>query len=271
MTTTADLQTLLRSDKLDEAIEHLNADVKKNPTAIDQRAQLAELLCVAGNLERADTVISAIADIDPKAMVGVALFRQLVRAEQARQQFYSMGRLPEFVVKPDALLELELRAAIAAREGAHGELATLIAEREAARVPPTGVADGARFDDFRDLDDLSAAHIEVFTSTGKYFWIPISGIESIELRKPESQRDLLWRRALVSVSHGPDGEVFLPSIYVAKTMTAAQRLGHVTEFDEAVDRVALGRGLRTFLVGEESKTIRELGKIIFTESPSGVH
>jgi hypothetical protein len=136
MTTPADLQTLLRSDKLDEAIEHLNAEVRKAPTSIDRRAQLAELLCVAGNLERADTVLSAIADIDPKAMIGVALFRQLVRAEQARQQFYSVGRLPEFVVKPDALLELELRAAIAAREGAPGELATLVAEREAARVPP---------------------------------------------------------------------------------------------------------------------------------------
>ena len=263
MTTPADLQTLLRSDKLDEAIEYLNAEVKKNPTGIDRRAQLAELLCVAGNLERADTVISAVADIDPKAMVGVALFRQLVRAEQARQQFYSVGRLPEFVVKPDALLELELRAAIAAREGALGELATLVAEREAARVPPSGVADGARFDDFRDLDDLSSAHIEVFTSTGKYFWIPTSRIEAIELRKPESQRDLLWRRAQLSVDDGPDGEVFLPCIYAAKNMSIAERLGHETEFVDAANRVALGRGLRTFLVGDTSKTIRELGRINF--------
>ena len=110
MTTPADLQALLRAEKLDEAIEHLNAEVKKNPTAIDRRAQLAELLCVAGNLDRADTVLNAITDIDPGAMVGVALFRQLVRAEQARQQFYAEGRLPEFVTKPDALLELELRA-----------------------------------------------------------------------------------------------------------------------------------------------------------------
>ena len=65
--------------------------------------------------------------------------------------------------------------------------------------------------------------------------------------------------------------MFLPSIYVAKTLTAAQRLGHVTEFDDAVERVALGKGLRTFLVGEESKTIRELGKITFAESRAGLH
>jgi type VI secretion system protein ImpE len=269
MTTPADLQALLRSEKLDEAIEHLNAEVKKNPTAIDRRAQLAELLCVAGNLERADTVLNAISDIDPGAMVGVALFRQLVRAEQARQQFYAEGRVPEFVAKPDALLELELRAAIAAREGAVDDLAALVAEREAARVPLAGVADGEPFDDFRDLDDLAAAHLEVFTSTGKYFWIALSSIESIELRKLESQRDLLWRRAQVSVADGPDGEVFLPSIYAAKKMTAAQRLGHVTEFDEAAGRVALGKGLRTFLVGEESKTIRELGRVDFKARAGG--
>ena len=263
-TPAADLQALLRAEKLDEAIEHLNAEVKKTPTAIDRRAQLAELLCVAGNLDRADTVLNAITDIDPGAMVGVALFRQLVRAEQARQQFYAEGRLPEFVAKPDALLELELRGAIAAREGAFGDLAALVAEREAARVPLAGLADGEPFDDFRDLDDLAAAHVEVFTSTGKYFWIATSGIESIELRKLESQRDLLWRRAELSVIDGPDGEVFLPSIYVSKNMSAALKLGHATEFDEVAGRVALGKGLRTFLVGESSKTIRELGRISFT-------
>jgi type VI secretion system protein ImpE len=264
MTSQDDLQALLRSGKLDEAIEHLNGEVKRNPTDIDRRARLAELLCIAGNLERADTVLSAIADIDPGAMVGVALFRQLVRAAQARVQFFSEGRLPEFVVKPDALIEIELRAAIALHEGDLSGLATLVAQREEGRKAVAGSADGEEFDDFRDLDDLAAAHIEVFTSTGKYFWIPVSDIEFIELRKPESQRDLLWRRAQVSVADGPDGEVFLPTIYPATQMSPAHRLGHLTEFDNAAERVSIGKGLRTFLVGEGSKSIRELGRISFT-------
>ncbi len=263
MTIPNDLQTLLRNEKLEEAIAHLNAEVRNHPTAIDRRAQLAELLCITGNLDRADTVLNAITDIDPGAMVGVALFRQLVRAAQARQQFFSDGRLPEFVVKPDAVIEIELRAAIALREGAWGELAKLIAERDEARMAVAGTADGETFDDFRDLDDLAAAHLEVFTSTGKYFWIPIAAIESIELRKPESQRDLLWRRALVSVADGPDGEVYLPTIYCTSEPSAAQRLGHVTDFENPTERVSLGRGLRTFLVGEESRSLRELGRVAF--------
>jgi type VI secretion system protein ImpE len=260
-----DVQALLSSEKLDAAIESLNGEVKSNPMSVDRRAQLAELLCIAGNLERADTVLTAIVNIDPGAVIGVALFRQLVRAEQARQQFYSEGRLPEFIVKPDALLELELRAAIALREGDQAELAARVAEREAARVPIAGTVDGVAFDDFRDLDDLSAAHIEIFSSTGKYFWIPVSGIVAIELRKPETRRDLLWRRAQITIADGPDGEVFIPTIYCTKEMSVAQRLGHVTDFDDAADKVSLGRGLRTYLTGETSQTILELGRITFTE------
>jgi type VI secretion system protein ImpE len=264
MTDDTRLQALIRAEKLDEAIEHMNAEVRGNPTSIDRRALLAELLCVAGNLERADTVLNAITQIDPGAMVGVALFRQLVRAEQARQQFYSEGRVPEFVVAPDALLELELRAAIALREGDLGEVNRLLAEREAARVPLACVVDGVPADDFRDLDDLCAAHIEIFSSTGKYFWVPVSAIVAIEFRKPETRRDLLWRRAQLTVADGPDGEVFLPCIYAAKEMSIAHRLGHQTDFTDLADKAALGLGLRTFLVGDGSKTILELGTVTFT-------
>jgi type VI secretion system protein ImpE len=171
--------------------------------------------------------------------------------------------LPEFVAKPDALIELELRAAIALRERSYGDLPALIAERDSARAPIAGAADGEAFDDFRDLDDLAAAHLEVFSSTGKYFWIPVAGIESLELRKMESLRDRLWRRAQLSVADGPDGEVFLPTIYAAKEMSAAHRLGHVTEFDDVAERVSVGKGLRSFLIGESSKTILEIGKISF--------
>jgi type VI secretion system protein ImpE len=262
MNTTA-IQALLHEDKLDEAISTMNLEVKNNATSVDKRALLAELLCISGNLERADVILNAISDLDPGAAVGVAMFRQLVRAEQARQQFYTEGRLPEFHTKPDPVLELELRAAVAMREGALQEVTSLLAERESVRQPTPGVADEVTFDDFRDLDDLNAAHIEVLTTTGKYFWIPTSSIASIEFRKPERRRDLLWRRAHLSINDGPDGEVFMPAIYCSKSASAAHRLGHVTDYDGGEGSPAFGKGLREFLLGDQAKTILELGKIEF--------
>jgi type VI secretion system protein ImpE len=167
MATNMEIQTLLHSDRLDEAIAAMNAEVRNNATSIDKRALLAELLCIAGNLERADVILNAISDIDPGAAVGVAMFRQLVRAEQARQQFYSEGRLPQFHAKPDAVIELELRAAVAVREGSLQEAGALLAERETVRSATPVIADDTAFDDFRDLDYMIASNDEVLTTTGK--------------------------------------------------------------------------------------------------------
>ena len=266
MATNTEIQALLHKDKLDEAIAAMSAEVRSNATCIDKRAILAELLCIAGNLERADVILNAISDIDPGAAVGVAMFRQLVRAEQARQQFYSEGRLPEFHAKPDAVMELELRAAVAVREGLLQEASALLAERESVRSPTPVIADDTSFDDFRDLDDLSAAHVEVLTTTGKYFWIPTSSISSIEFRRPEKRRDLLWRRAYLSVNDGPDGEVFVPTIYFSKDASPGHRLGHMTDFDGSEGGATFGKGLREFLLGDQAKTILELNKIRFPDN-----
>jgi type VI secretion system protein ImpE len=259
------VQNHLRTGELNEAIAVMNSEVKQNPTDVDRRAILAELLCFAGNLERADSILDSINAIDSRAAIGVALFRQLVRGEQARQQFVTDGRLPEFLKKPEGAVELELRASVALRDGAKDEAAKLLAEADAARPVAAGTADGEPFDDFRDLDDPSAAHFEVLTSTGKYYWIPVISVKTIEFRKPERRRDLLWRRALMTVSDGPDGEVFLPAIYSSrsKDIEAQYRLGHATDFIGEGNGPQLGVGLRSFLIGDDSKTIHELSRIEF--------
>ncbi len=260
---TAEVQALLDADKLDEAIAAMNVEVRTHPTDIDLRARLAELLCIAGNLDRADVILDAIVDLDPGTGVGVALFRHLVRAEQARHQFYTEGRVPEFLEKPDPVSELELRACVLARAGDFGQAAVLIAQRDELRTPVAGVADGVAFDDFRDLDDLCGGHLEVVTSNGKYYWAPISRVAELELRPLERRRDTIWRRARIRMLEGTEGEVYLPCVYDAADSTPAQRLGHVTDFVGEDGPFIRALGLRSFLIGEDSRTILDLGKVTF--------
>src|SRR5262249_20185285 len=120
--------------------------------------------------------------------------------------------------------------------------------------------------DFRDLDDLSAAHVEVLTTTGKYFWIPTSSIASIEFRKPERRRDLLWRRGYPSINDRPHGETVMPALYFSPGAPPAPRLRHVTDYDGSEGGPAFGKGLREFLLGDEAKTILQLGKIEFPQN-----
>ncbi len=262
----AEVSELLRATHLEAAIELMNAEVRNHPTDLQRRVVLVELLCVAGNLERADRLLDAQTTLDASSAPGAALFRQLIRAEQARQQFFAEGRAPEFQIKPDRIIELELRAGVLARAGDLAEAAAVLEERDASRIALTGDADDVPFDDFRDLDDLAAAHLEVFTPTGKYFWIPTSTVASIALRPPRRRRDLLWRQALLAVSNGPQGEVFLPAIYAGGESTVPERLGFETNFETPGEGLTVGSGLRSFMVGDQSKSILELGAVTFANS-----
>src|SRR2546423_1260212 len=93
---------------LKDALTAAAEEVKKNPTDAGKRTFYCELLCLAGDMERADRQLDALGHQDPALAVGVSLFRQLVRAESARQEFYKDGRLPEFIGTPSPVLRLHL-------------------------------------------------------------------------------------------------------------------------------------------------------------------
>lgn len=242
-------------------------EVKKHPADSARRGFLCELLCFTGDMERVDKQLDALAHQDPQTMVGVALFRQLVRGETARQQFFGAGALPEFIDLPTPVLKQHLEASILLREEKPAQALALLAQAEAERPHVAGSLNGEPFDDFRDCDDLTAPFFEVLTSTGKYFWIPIESVELIEFRPPQRPRDLVWRRARMVVRGGPDGEVYLPTIYAG---TAGEpddnmRLGRATDWRAAEGSPVQGRGLRTYLIGDRDRTILELETVLLGE------
>jgi type VI secretion system protein ImpE len=113
-----------------------------------------------------------------------------------------------------------------------------------------------------------APFFEVLTSSGKYYWVPIERVEFVEFRTPERPKDLLWRRAHMVVREGPDGEVFVPSLY-AQTHShedAQLRLGRRTEWIEKEGTPVRGVGQRMFLIGDEAKTILQLKEITFEKA-----
>jgi type VI secretion system protein ImpE len=260
---------LFREGNLADALTAANAAVRRAPTDIGARVLLAELLAFSGNIDRADVVLDACADLDPTAAIVVAEFRQLLRGELARRQLFSDGRVPEFLGEPTAAQRSSLSAIVALRNGDLPEAAKLAGQAEEARVHPAGTAGGTAFNDMRDADDLLASCFEVITTTGKYFWIPPERVLLLEFHKAKRPRDLFWRRATMQVADGPDGEVYLPALYppttgTAAAMTDALRLGRATDWHQAGDGgPTLGLGAVTILVGEEALTWLEMDKVNF--------
>ncbi len=260
---------LFREGNLTDALTAATAAVRQAPTDIGARILLAELLVFAGNIERVDVVLDACADLDPTAALVVAEFRQLLRGETARRQLFSEGRVPEFLGEPTDAHRLSLAAVVALRNGDMQEAGKLAAQAEEARIHPKGTVRGATFDDMRDGDDLLASCFEVITTTGKYFWVPPHRVMLLEFHPMKRPRDLFWRRATMQVADGPEGDVYLPTIYppmasAAAAPTDALRLGRATDWSQAGEGgPTRGLGAVTLLVGEEALTWLEMDKIGF--------
>jgi type VI secretion system protein ImpE len=260
---------MFREGNLTDALTAATAAVRQAPTDIGARILLAELLVFAGNIERVDVVLDACADLDPTAALVVAEFRQLLRGETARRQLFSEGRVPEFLGEPTDAQRLSLAAVVALRNGDSQEAGKLAAQAEEARIHPSGTVRGGTFDDMRDGDDLLASCFEVITTTGKYFWVPPHRVILLEFHPMKRPRDLFWRRATMQVADGPEGDVYLPTIYppvasAAAALTDAMRLGRATDWQQAGEGgPTRGLGAVTLLVGEEALTWLEMDKVGF--------
>jgi type VI secretion system protein ImpE len=170
--------------------------------------------------------------------------------------------VPEFLSEPTETQRLQLAALVALRAGDAAEAARQAEAAEAARPHASGQHGDAAFDDLRDVDDLLAGSFEVLTTTGKYFWIPTERVQTLEFHAPKRPRDLLWRRASMSVADGPDGEVYLPAVYATdEPLSDPLRLGRETDWRQAEGGPVRGVGQRLFLIGEDAVAIMDLGNI----------
>jgi type VI secretion system protein ImpE len=143
----------------------------------------------------------------------IALFRQLLRAAEAREQFFLKGRFPEPIVEPTPVMRQHLQASVSMREGDLSGAHQLLIVATSQRPRLSGTCNGTAFADFRDVTDLLAPVFEVLTPTGKYAWIPMERVVKMSLHPVVSPLDVLWRRTHLVVRDGPEGDVYLPQLY----------------------------------------------------------
>lgn len=255
--------SLLQGGQLDQAIEALVAEVRGKPTDVKSRVMLAELYCFRGDFDRADRQLDVVTTQDPSITVGLGLFRQLIRGADLRRKIYTEGAAPKLVAPLPDHAALRLRALVELRNG--GDAAALLAEAEDKRPAHKITLNGGATDDFRDLDDILASVMELITAGGECYWVPLEAIETIDLHKPAMLRETLWRRASVVVKDGPNGDVYLPTVYPSyadlPSPSPAALLGRATDWIEHPAGVFRGVGLKSFLVGDESVTLDEVNSL----------
>ena len=233
-------QELFRAGRLADALKALTAEVRDNPTDARRRTFLFELLCFAGEFERADKQLEVLGQAGPDSEVGVLLYRSALYAERQRQDLFATREYP----KP----------------------------QQSAAPAATGTFNGKAFTSFADADPRVGARLELFAA-GAYLMLPLEHVASIRLEPPKRLRDLLWTPAAVrtkpSFKGAELGEVLLPVLAPASCKHAddAVRLGRVTVWEQrdgSDEDVPFGQ--KMWLVDDEEIPFLELRSLEFATS-----
>jgi type VI secretion system protein ImpE len=233
---------LFQAGKLDQAVQALGAELRDNPSDVQRRTFLFELLCFAGAYDRAEKHLDVLAQGGKDAQLGALLYAGALHAERSRTELFQKKEYPKSAA-------------------------------DFAAVPLSGTLNGKPFESFEDADPRIGARLEVFAA-GQYMWLPLEHIASIEMGPPKRLRDLLWCPALVRTGPGFKerelGEVLLPVLTPLSFLNAddAVRLGRMTVWQETEDEGPAPAGQKMFLVDDEEFPLLELRQLEFHARPT---
>ena len=239
---------LYQAGKLNEAIQSLGAELRENPTDVKRRTFLFELLCFAGEYERADKHLNLLADMSGEAKMGAVLYMSALHGERIRHKTFADRDFPTHPIDESKIL---------------GGKVTL----ENGEVKP--------FEWFEDSDPRIGPRFELFAA-GAYLWIGVEHIESLEFQPVTKLRDLLWRPAFLRT--GPSfkgtelGEVLVPvlSPFSYKSADDQVRLGRTTVWDTSNAEEPIPFGQKTYLVDNNDYSILEVKTFEFNQpKPTG--
>jgi len=266
----ATAKELFDSGHLQAAIDQLTAEVKASPTDVSRRTFLFELLCFAGEWDRAEKQLEVIGHQDVKAEIGVQIYHHNIAAERLRRRVFTEGQRPKFLAKPPEYVLLHLMAVNQIKEGDYEAARRLLDQAEEARPALAGRFNDQPFEDFRDANELVAPALELIAQ-GEYVWLPFEQIHGLEISPPAQLRDLLWARARIETTEavgGFAGEAFVPALYSGseKDGNNQVRLGRMTDWRQVSEDFATPLGLRLFIIGDEDLAIFDLEKIEFSSA-----
>jgi type VI secretion system protein ImpE len=261
---------LFDAGNLAGAIEQVTQDVKANPRDVKSRIFLFEMLCFAGELQRAERQLDAVAQTsgDVKVEIGVELYRSALKAEGARRSFFTgASRTPKFFAEPPAYTALHIEAAAKLHANQLDEMEKLLDDSAEARRPVPGQCADKVFGDFHDGDDLLSPILEAFFQ-GDYYWLPLEQVSRIDIAAPRTLRDLLWTPTKVELPNHPAGDVLIPAQYYGSHSHADDliKLGRMTDWKSVGNGTLLGVGQRTFYGDDIEYPFLEIRAIEFTSS-----
>ena len=258
---------LLKQAKPQEALERLQADIRKQPGNAALRLGLFQLLALTGQWERGLAQVQTAVSLNLKLAQIAHLLRSLVELEQVRSAVFEGKRLPVvFGPTPDWLeLLMEGRSAAAPRQIA----AAVKAHTQALQKAPTrkGSVDGQSFTWIADADSRLGPTIEVFLQ-GNYYWVPLERVAQVDLEEPRDLQDLIWLPAKLTWVNGGTASAHIPVRYpgTEHSVDSDLLLARSVTWQQHGPNYLVGTGVRVLSTDGGDFPITKIRTLIFSDS-----
>lgn len=255
-------QELIKEGRLADALAALQSQIRSEPSNAKHRVFLFQLLSVMGQWSRALTQLNVAGELDATALAMVQTYREAIQCEALRAEILKGKRAPLIFGEPQDWLGL-LVEALRVDTLDPANAAALREQAFDAAPACSGSINGEAFAWLMDADRRLGPVLEAIVN-GRYFWIPFSRIEKIEIDAPSDLRDTVWTAATFTWANGAQAVGLIPTRYDGSidSLDDAIRLARRTEW-----RGERGLGQRMFASDAADYALMDVRTIAFDAQP----
>jgi type VI secretion system protein ImpE len=240
--------------------EELEKNIRENPTNIEDRWMLFELLCITNQWERSLKALQFCVQQQPELQATAQAFRGLIRAEVEREGVFAGTHSPAPVVDHSEWMKL-LAEAIALNAQGNTKEADKIRQQALDKIPESGgLCNLGNCQWVVDSDTRLSGVLECIVG-GAYRWLAFADIAHLTIAQPKRLLDLVWLpiqmqlRPGIAVGKTSDGQIatikaFLPVRYPQQSSLDnkdAQLLAKETEWNEVGTTGVFASGQKTLM------------------------
>jgi type VI secretion system protein ImpE len=259
----------LRHGDLQAAMSALQDQVRSDPSDVEYRVFLFQLLCVTGDWERALTQLNVAGDLDAGTLAMVHTYRDLLQCEALRQRVFAGELSPMIFGEPEEWFAKVIEALRVDASGKPDKAQQLRLEAFEAAPVVAGTLNGTEFEWVADADSRIGPFLEAIIN-GRYYWVPFHQISEIRCDEPEDLRDFVWAPAQFFLPNGGQTVGFIPTRYTGSETADDDliRLARKTEWDELAEGVYAGLGQRMLVTDRDEYPLLEVRNLALANADS---
>ena len=260
---------ILREGNPKEALVKLQEQVRSNPANAEYRTFLFQLLSVLGDWERAMNQLNVVAELDDGTLAMVQTYSEAIRCELLREEIFAGKRSPLLFGEPQEWVALMFEALRLTAQGEYNR-SQEIRNRALDAAPATsGRIDGQAFDWIADADPRMGPILEAVIN-GRYYWVPMHQIRTINIEEPVDLRDLVWMPVYFTWGNGGETVGLIPTRYPGsqRSEDPLVQMSRKTDWIEHPADLFLGIGQRMLATDTDEYPLMDIREIILNPTES---